>query len=204
MFKFLNKTKEWTINNIKYIIKYSNIKNWRVKINSEWIMILKIPYLMYFSKSIEKKLLEKWLILIEKYNINNSKKIKTITDNSIIIFWKKVALKDIKWDSEKYIKELFLKESKKNLDIYSKKIGIPYQKLTVRYLKSKWWSCSYNNNISLNLYLVHLPKKFLEYVIIHEVCHLKEKNHSKDFWKLVKVYSNNYKDIKNEMKKFFF
>ena len=123
-----------------------------------------------------------------------------------MIFWEKILLTtlDINIDTEKYLKELLVSESKKILDVYSNKIGIPYQKLSVRYLKSKWWSCSWVNNISLNLYLIHLPKKYLEYVIIHEICHLKEKNHSKDFWKLVWLYSSNYKEIKNEMKTIVF
>jgi predicted metal-dependent hydrolase len=71
------------------------------------------------------------------------------------------------------------------LEKYSSELKIPFNKLTIKDLKSKRGSCSGTNNITLNLKLIHLPFEFLEYVIIHEACHLKEKNHSKIFWDLV-------------------
>ena len=95
-------------------------------------------------------------------------------------------------------------ESLPILDKYSYELKIPFNKLTIKDLKSKWGSCSWTNNITLNLKLVHLPFEFLEYVIIHEACHLKEKNHWKKFWDLVWKYFPDYKNTRKELKKVSF
>jgi predicted metal-dependent hydrolase len=75
------------------------------------------------------------------------------------------------------LKEKLYFETYEILEKYSKSLNIPFNKLSIKSLKSKWGSCSFDNNITINLKLIHLPKVFLEYVIIHEACHLKEKNH---------------------------
>ena len=73
--------------------------------------------------------------------------------------------------------------------------------LKIRKMKSKWGVCNITNKtITLNQELIKLDSKYLEYVIYHELCHLKHPNHSKDFWNLVEVYIPNYKQIRKEMK----
>lgn len=73
--------------------------------------------------------------------------------------------------------------------------------LKIRKMKSKWGVCNITNKtITLNQELIKLDPKYLEYVIYHELCHLKHPNHSKDFWNLVEVYIPNYKQIRKEMK----
>ena len=68
-------------------------------------------------------------------------------------------------------------------------------------MKGKWGVCNITNNIiTLNLELIKYDVKYLEYVIYHELCHLKHANHSKDFWNLVEEYVPNYKSLKKEMK----
>jgi len=63
----------------------------------------------------------------------------------------------------------------------------PYKKVTVRHQHSKWGSCSKNGNLNFNLLLASLPLELIDYVIIHELAHLIELNHSKEFWKIVGV-----------------
>ena len=73
--------------------------------------------------------------------------------------------------------------------------------LKIRKMKGKWGVCNITNNIiTLNLELIKYDVKYLEYVIYHELCHLKHPNHSKDFWNLVEEYVPNYKLLKKEMK----
>lgn len=60
--------------------------------------------------------------------------------------------------------------------------GFAHNKVFVRNLKSRWGSCSYENNISLNMKLIALPEKLLDYVILHELVHTRIRNHSKNFW----------------------
>ena len=75
-------------------------------------------------------------------------------------------------------------------------------KITFRKAKTRWGSCSSKNSISLNIALAALPRSLSDYIIIHELAHIKHKNHSKAFWALVQKYYPNYKDAKEELKKF--
>ncbi|PIE79018.1 MAG: hypothetical protein CSA15_04890 [Candidatus Delongbacteria bacterium] len=73
----------------------------------------------------------------------------------------------------------------KRVAFLANKHGFEYGKLSFRNQKTRWGSCSYKNNISLNIQLMRLPLHLVDYVIIHELCHTVHKNHSKQFWQLV-------------------
>ena len=68
--------------------------------------------------------------------------------------------------------------------------------------KSRWGSCSYDNTINLNLNLLKFPANVIEYVVIHELAHIKHKNHSKKFWDLVEIYCPEYKNCEKVLKTF--
>ena len=189
---------------MEYKITYSNAKNWWVKLMSDWIIRLTIPYFKSKDKLFEKKLKDKWRILFEKQKNKNLKKIETIWNDYIMIFWEKINLKEIDGDINNYINEKLYNISLPIIEKYSKQLWIPYKKLHIKTLKTKWGSCSFINNISLNSKLIHLPLKYIRYVSIHEVCHLKEKNHSKEFWNLVWEFCKDYKEIRKELKKMYF
>lgn len=74
------------------------------------------------------------------------------------------------------------------VDIFGHKIQVIPNKVYVRDQKSRWGSCSVRKNLSFNWRLIMVPEPVIDYVIIHELCHLKEMSHSKSFWKLVNVY----------------
>ena len=62
------------------------------------------------------------------------------------------------------------------------KYGFSYNRVFIRNQKTMWGSCSAKNNINLNIKLVKLPNELIDYVILHELVHIREKNHSKNFW----------------------
>jgi predicted metal-dependent hydrolase len=72
-------------------------------------------------------------------------------------------------------------------------MGLDYNKLTIRNQKSRWASCSPRRNLSFNWRLIMTPEPVLDYVIIHELSHLREMNHSKKFWNIVSQYCPNWK-----------
>ena len=80
------------------------------------------------------------------------------------------------------------------------KHGFHYRKLMIRSQKTRWGSCSTHKNISLNSKLLFFDKEIVQYVMIHELCHTKEMNHSKYFWKLVKDCDPNYLNNRKQLK----
>lgn len=82
----------------------------------------------------------------------------------------------------------------------SKKIAISYQKLTIRNMVSRWGSCSAKGNISLLWRLIMAPQEIIEYVMIHELCHCYELNHSKEFWAWVEKFCPSWKEYRAWLK----
>lgn len=75
----------------------------------------------------------------------------------------------------------------------AQKHGFQYNKISVRDMKTKWGSCSSSKNLSFNWRIIFAPSHVLHYLVSHELCHLKEMNHSARFWKLVAQLAPNYK-----------
>jgi len=88
------------------------------------------------------------------------------------------------------------------VDRYSKKMSLFPSKVSFRFNKTRWGSCSYKNSIVFNYYLVKLPIEVVEYIVVHELSHIKHKNHQKKFWKLVEEYMPDYKERIKVLKRY--
>lgn len=86
------------------------------------------------------------------------------------------------------------------LEYLSSTYNIPYNKVTIRNQKTRWGSCSGNNNISLNIKLMLLPDELRDYVIMHELVHTRIKNHSKEFWKELDYYFPHSKNLDKKLR----
>lgn len=81
--------------------------------------------------------------------------------------------------------------------------GFRHGKVTVRTTKSRWGSCSSNNDISLSLFLMYLPDHLIEYIIIHELCHTRHKDHSAKFHALVDtLLGGREKELRHELRSY--
>jgi predicted metal-dependent hydrolase len=102
------------------------------------------------------------------------------------------------------IVDWYREQTKKLLDnkvpFFGKKLSISYGKVRVRNQKSRWGSCSKGGNLNFNLLLSSLPINVIDYIIIHELFHLVEFNHSDHFWKLVEHAFPSYKACRNWLK----
>lgn len=76
----------------------------------------------------------------------------------------------------------------------------PYNRITIRDQKTRWGSCSKNGNLSFSYKLIFLPQQLADYIIVHEMCHLKELNHSVRFWDLVSRVFPDYKELRKALK----
>ncbi len=75
-----------------------------------------------------------------------------------------------------------------------------FNKMTIKSQKTRWGSCSKKRNLNFNYKILFLPPKIRDYIMIHELCHLKEFNHSSKFWRLVAKSMPNYYQITEELK----
>lgn len=74
--------------------------------------------------------------------------------------------------------------------------GFKFERLRIKNQKTRWGSCSAKRNINLNLRLMMAPEGAIDYVIIHELCHLRELNHNPAFWALVEAYCPDFRHWK--------
>jgi predicted metal-dependent hydrolase len=83
---------------------------------------------------------------------------------------------------------------------YNKVLGVVWKDVVIKNQKTRWGSCSKKGNITINYKILYLPRKLQDYVIVHEMCHLKEFNHSKKFWRLLASVLPEWEEIKGELK----
>ena len=104
----------------------------------------------------------------------------------------------------KSIKTQYKNEAKLYLpeivQIWSKNMNLFPNNIVYRYAKKKWASCSCDNILSFNPEIMKLPPHCIEYIVVHEIGHIKHKNHSKEFWSFIAIYIPNYKNIMEEIK----
>lgn len=100
----------------------------------------------------------------------------------------------------RYICEVCEKRVKQAFDKYIPILGLAPKKITIKKMSSRWGSCSSNGNISVNIDVVCFEQECIDYVVIHELCHLKHMDHGEKFWKLVSVCCPNYKALRERMK----
>ena len=79
---------------------------------------------------------------------------------------------------------------------------LQFKLLSIRDPKTRWGSCSFDNNINLSYQLMRLPPHLIDYVILHELAHTKHKNHGKDFWAFLEQISGNARKYAREMKQY--
>lgn len=93
-----------------------------------------------------------------------------------------------------------LKVIPERVEYFAKVIGVTYGKITIRNQKTRWGSCSSKENLNFNCLLMLAPPEVLDYVVVHELCHRKQMNHSKAFWLEVEKVLPDYKEARKWLK----
>ncbi len=106
-----------------------------------------------------------------------------------------VKRKAIQW-----YKKQAMQDFGRRLEIFSAKLSVPTPPLRLSNAKSRWGSCSSKGDLRLNWRLLQAPPPIINYVICHELAHLKEMNHSPKFWAVVSKISPDYKKTEKELK----
>ena len=166
--RFLDSKKEWILKTLEY---YERVRSNYVEAN------LKSGTISFLGK---------------RYNLQITKDIAPsviVSDNLSKITFHVTDRRKYKDD----LKQWYLAQTRRivseHLDLIRKRNpSLPaYNKVSIKNQRSRWASCSENGNLNFNLILAALPIEIIDYVIIHELAHLIELNHSKDFWNIVKM-----------------
>jgi len=173
---------------ISYTVKLSKkAKNARITMHPDGELVVTLPFFQNENKAGD--------FLFEKADwvLKNLKKFENLKDK-IILKSDRLSYKK----NKERARELITKRVEHNNKIYN----FSYNKIFIRNQKRQWGSCSEKGNLNFNFKLLYLPQHLLDYIVVHELCHLKELNHSKKFWSLVKIAAPNYKELREELKKY--
>ncbi|MCR5543166.1 MAG: M48 family metallopeptidase [Eubacterium sp.] len=89
---------------------------------------------------------------------------------------------------------------KKKVEYYAPLVGVTWNGITIRNQKTRWGSCSSKGNLNFNVALMRAPIEVLDYVVVHELCHRLEMNHSKKFWHEVERVMPEYRKYERWLK----
>lgn len=173
---------------ITYTIKKSKrAKQMRLVVYRDGRVVVTTPYLIsswFVDRFVEKK--KKWLLrkifLLKQFQDSN---------------FQKLTKKDYFKNKDK-ASELIIGR----LKYFSQTYNFQFNDVRVKDQKSRWGSCSSKRNLNFNYKIVFLPQELQDYIIVHELCHLKEFNHSVNFWNLVAQAFPDYKDQRKKLKSF--
>ena len=148
---------------------------------------------IYFSLQDAKELLERKKIWLQKGL--NKVTLNTIAEDEFLYFGKIQKLNDYQIiNIDKFYRNKIEEIIPPLVEKYSKLMKLYPTSIKYRKNKRTWGSCNYKNGLNFNTQLCKFPIQITEYVVIHELAHIKHKNHSKKFWDLVENYCPNYKE----------
>lgn len=152
---------------MKVTVIRSNRKTIAIQVNPDMTVIVRAP-----KRATEKD--------IEQFKIskaeNEVRGIKPLTSDEI----RKLADEALEYIPER-------------VEHFAKIVGVDYGRITIRNQKTRWGSCSNKGNLNFNCLLMLTPPEVIDYVVVHELCHRKEMNHSKAFWGEVEKVIPDYK-----------
>jgi hypothetical protein len=102
------------------------------------------------------------------------------------------------------LKTVLFEKISKLAEKYSKILNANFNRIFIRTQKTKWASCSSKRNLSFNLKLISLPDNLIEYIVFHELLHLKEKKHNQDFINLIKQKFKEFEELEKMLFSYWF
>ncbi len=172
---------------VQYTLKVSNrAKRMRLAVYCDGDFVVTTP------KNTSHNIIEKFIISRSKWILDKMDFFKSLEKSSLI--------KDTKATFEKYKEEAQLLAEKK-VEEYNRIYKFRFNKIAIKNQKTRWGSCSKKGNLNFNYKIAILPEPLADYIVVHELCHLGEFNHSQKFWNLVAKTMPNYLEIRNDLKK---
>jgi predicted metal-dependent hydrolase len=178
--KIICKHSRWIEKNIKEINSHDVKFTQKKFVDGENFLYLGSAYPLKISNSNE----QTYPLLFNKGFFSLSERIVDI--RAAFLFWYREEAKNVIFQSVRY---------------YAKEIGLDYNKIKISNARKQWGSCTRLNNLNFSWRLIMAPYSVINYVVVHELVHIIEKNHSKKFWKKVHSIMPDYKIQRNWLKK---
>ncbi len=172
---------------IEYTLKVSKrARRMRLAIYCDGGFVVTAP------RNISNNIIEQFIIKKSQWILDKLEYFKSISS--------KINVKGTKNDYANH-KNQSLALAEKRIEYFNKIYGFKFNKINIKNQKTRWGSCSRKGNLNFNYKIALLPERLADYIIVHELCHLKEFNHSQKFWNLVAVAIPDYLEIRNELRK---
>lgn len=168
--------------------------------NARWIVEKKRKYDQYREQAPERKFEEgeTWPFLGEERELLvDDVPYSLVLEEAFALSQDRVTESSVKEELE----HLYRREARKHfveaVAERADEMEVSYESIALRNQRTRWGSCSPKENLSFNWRLMMAPPEVIDYVIVHELAHLKEKNHTHRFWKIVKEHCEGYKRYSN-------
>lgn len=174
---------------MKVTVIRSNRKTVAIQVNSDLSVTVRAP------RSASEKDIEEILKKKEAWISKHIEKIKETKER-----FEAEPTEKLRREKVIALAEEALKVIPERVEYFAKVIGVTYGKITIRNQKTRWGSCSSKGNLNFNCLLMLVPPEVLDYVVVHELCHRKQMNHSKAFWSEVEKVLPDYKEARKWLK----
>ena len=224
--KYKNKVIAYTVNKAKVNNVYISIQNGEVAIRAPWYVtsnqiqdIIEEKRDWIYEKMAQYQNSpratkayregERFQILGSAYYLNivyraiSQSKLILEEDEIKVILPSRLKKKNNKREIKDLIDKMYYKLAEQEIEKAMEKVRLMVklapEEYRIKKLSKSWGNCSSTKKITLNVDLVMYSRKAIEYIVLHEICHLKYMSHSKNFWKMVESYMPNYKEIEKEL-----
>ncbi|MBQ2815044.1 MAG: M48 family metallopeptidase [Clostridia bacterium] len=173
--------------NKKYTIIKSFRKSCSITVERDGTVTIRAPFFMSekkINKIIEER--KEWIEKAQKRIANRTERLNSLTP--------------ITSDEIDSLKATAKPIIEKKVRFFADEMGVKYGKITIRNQKTRYGSCTAKGNLNFNCLIMLMPEEIIDYVIVHELCHIKEMNHSHRFWKEVESILPDYKERRKWLK----
>lgn len=174
-------------------VVYSKRKTIGLEIKADGHVYARAPkrlsneYLMDFIKERQDWIVQKWFMIMERRRQEENRPAKD-------------------YEEHPELEKLYRRKARKQLEercaYFAELMGVDYSRISVRAAKTRWGSCSGQGNLNFHWKLVLMPPEILDYVVVHELAHRKEMNHSQRFWSEVEKILPDYKKRRTWLKEY--